>query len=465
MEGAAERGLDPADYDTGWLRGQAQAIPGGADCGVFDVGLSLNYLRFLSHAATGRVDPRRLGFDYRVERRLEALGDVLRVAIDQGAVEDVAGLADRLEPSWPQFRRLKSELERYRSLAAREGFRPLSDTRRLAPGDPYRECELLARRLEALGDLEDRGPIGERPSFSECTGALAPAIRQFQARHGITPDGILGPKTLRQLNVPLTDRARQIELAMERLRWLPRAAGALVVVNVPAYRLVAFRSPEDPRPVLQMAVIVGRAAGSRTPLFAAAMRDVVFRPFWYPPQSIVQNEILPRLLEDPSALAANDMEVVAELSEHAAPQLLDQAALDGLRTGRLRLRQRPGPGNSLGLVKFDFPNDHTVYMHGTSAPQLFGRARRDLSHGCVRVADPAGLAEFVIDDPEWPRERIEAVMEGSLTFHLPLAHPISVFVFYTTAVVRADGTLSLFDDLYGEDRVLARALARRQPRP
>jgi murein L,D-transpeptidase YcbB/YkuD len=212
-----------------------------------------------------------------------------------------------------------------------------------------------------------------------------------------------------------------------------------------------------------MAVIVGRAARTRTPLFAAEMRELIFRPYWYPPDSILSGEILPDLRRNPAYLAKNEMEIVAGFDEGARRLPATPANLDRLRSGALRLRQRPGPRNALGLLKFVFPNDYTVYMHGTPAPELFGRARRDFSHGCIRLEDPAALAGFVLDSAEWTRSRIEQAMNGARTLPVQLPRQVPVVIFYTTAIVRADGTIAFFEDVYGEDARLQRVLARGLP--
>jgi murein L,D-transpeptidase YcbB/YkuD len=261
-------------------------------------------------------------------------------------------------------------------------------------------------------------------------------------------------------------RVRQIELAMERLRWLPHLPpGRFLIVNVPAFRLVAFRSPSDERPALQMPVVAGRAARTETPLFAGELRQVVFRPPWHPPASIVRNEILPAIARDPGYLARQRMDLVtpAGTADPALPPTAENLAR--LRAGRLALRQRPGPENALGLVKFVFPNDYRVYMHGTPAQALFARERRDFSHGCIRVERPAELAEFVLSrQAGWTPGRIEAAMNGRRTLHVDVVPPVPVMVFYTTAIVRADGTVEFFDDVYGLDAALERALAGRPAR-
>jgi murein L,D-transpeptidase YcbB/YkuD len=464
LETAAASGLDPDDYDASWLRAMAERTAAGAasaeEVAVFDTGLSLAVLRMMADAHMGRIDPRRLGFNYHLDRGAHAFGALLKQALAEGRTSLVL---ERVEPAIPQYRRLKEARARFAALAGAEAWRPLAVVPRVRPGEPYRDCPALAARLASFGDLsagDGRPAPAGAPAVYE--GALVEGTRRFQARHGLEADGILGPATFRELNVSPRHRAHQIELAMERLRWLPDLPpGPFIVVNVPAFRLVAFRSSRDATPALQMAVIVGRAARTRTPLFAAEMRELIFRPYWYPPDSILIGEILPDLRRHPSYLAKNDMEIVAGFDQAARSLPATPANLNRLRSGALRLRQRPGPGNALGLLKFVFPNDYTVYMHGTPAQELFRKPRRDFSHGCIRVQDPAALAEFVLASGEWTRSRIEQAMNGARTLSVDLPRPVPVVIFYTTAIVRADRTIAFFDDVYGEDARLERALAPR----
>ena len=263
---------------------------------------------------------------------------------------------------------------------------------------------------------------------------LRHALRQY--REGPPPE--LPP------GVSLSARVRQIELALERLRWLPHLEGERFIgINIPMFRLWAWDATRaGGKASFQTDVIVGRALNTRTPVFVEEMEHVVFRPYWNVPSSIVRNEILPAMSRQPDYLRRHNMEIV---SAPGAP---------------IRIRQRPGASNALGLVKFVFPNDDGVYLHGTPAPALFARARRDLSHGCVRAQDPVGLAEWVLADrPEWTRERILAAMHGEETLRVELSRPIRVILFYLTAVVTPeDGLVHFVNDIYGHDARLDRML-------
>jgi murein L,D-transpeptidase YcbB/YkuD len=324
------------------------------------------------------------------------------------------------------------------------------------PGEPYGGASALYQLLLALGDLpaDARAP----DAAGRYDGPLVQAVTRFQIRHGLTADGVLGARTLEAMNTPLAWRVRQIELGLERLRWLPHAGeGRMVLVNVPMFRLWAWDSiPPAGRPALGSDVIVGRALSTHTPLFVEDLREVIFRPYWNIPASILRTEILPQVRRDPGYLRRNDMEIVpAGGGSVVAPTPKNIA-----RLGRgLDLRQRPGPRNSLGLVKFVFPNQEFVYMHDTPAQALFSRSRRDFSHGCVRVRDPVALAEWALASPEWTRDRIGATMLGETTVHVAVVRPTRVVLFYTTAFVWPDDdTLRFADDIYRHDRELDRAL-------
>ena len=459
---AADEGLDPHDYDAGGLARSAVALeaaplPEAEDAAAFDVALSAALLRYLRHLHLGRVDPRTIGFRVRIPDDSHDFAALLRTAV---AEDRVAKAAADLAPMLAQYRALRAALATYRSLASAgtEALPSIATTVR--PGEPYAELSALSRRLQALGDLPaDPASLSERGVYD---GAVVTAVKRFQIRHGLQPDGVLGRATQAALRVPLEWRIRQIELALERLRWLPDLGERrFIALNIPMFTLWAWDSiPPTGAPSFGMRAIVGRALNTQTPVFVEEMRHVIFRPYWNVPRSILRNEILPLLARDAGYLRRHDMEMVRGQSDdaHAEADTAENHAL--LRQGVLRLRQRPGPRNSLGLVKFVFPNDANVYMHGTPAQELFGRSRRDFSHGCVRVEDPAALATWVLkNEPAWNQERILTAMAGRTSQRVDLANPIQVILFYVTAVVMPeDGTIHFAEDIYRHDLRLDRAL-------
>jgi murein L,D-transpeptidase YcbB/YkuD len=258
--------------------------------------------------------------------------------------------------------------------------------------------------------------------------------------------------------VPPAARVRQIQLALERYRWIPEVGEQrFVFVNVPAFELHAFDAMDPPEgPALSMRVVAGRAGRTPTPVLAAALKNVAFSPYWNVPRSIVEGEMLPKLARDPGYLAAEELEIVADGSVLPdGPESIARLAAD-----EARLRQRPGPKNALGRVKFLFPNAHDVYLHDTPSQTLFRRSRRDFSHGCVRVEQPEALAAWVLrDQPEWTPERIAEALVGPDEQWVLVRSRILVLLFYTTVQVRDDGSVSFYEDLYGHDAALERALA------
>jgi murein L,D-transpeptidase YcbB/YkuD len=372
--------------------------------------------------------------------------------------DSVARLVGASAPRLTQYRNLQRLLAGYRRLAADSTLR-LRDLRRtVRPGEVYADVAALRRLLTATGDR----PEAAIPDTSTVYGPVdAEAVRRFQRRHALSPDGIIGPATRAAVDVPLGHRVRQIELALERLRWLPRLrpGQAFLVVNIPAFELFAFDSAGGTgRPALRMPVVVGKALDTRTPMLFEQMRYVEFRPYWNVPRSILTAEILPLLRRNPEYLRSQTMEIVGP-GDRALGSRVDEDILRRLDQGELRVRQRPGPSNALGLVKFIFPNAAGVYLHGTPQSELFARERRDFSHGCIRVSEPAELAAWVLRDrPEWSRVGVEAAMEGAATRRVVLIRPLPVAIFYVTAVAAPDGGARFYPDVYGLDRALDESL-------
>ena len=461
-------GLAPRDYRAAELAQQAatlDAAPGdlATSWPAFKRELDAAMRRYFHDLHFGRVDPSALGF--RVTRPAAAAPDFAALLQTAAAAGRLPQMVAELRPRLGQYAKLREALARYRVLAADGSLGPLPVSAPLKRGEAYADAAALHGLLIALGDLpSDSPPLTERePVLDDAT--LAEGVRRFQVRHGLAADGVVGRATLAALNVPLKHRVQQLELALERLRWLPDlSARPFVGINIPMFRLWAWDPAAPANAVISMGVVVGRALNTQTPVLFEEMRYLVFRPYWNVPRSIVRNDVLPALARDAGYLQRNNMEIVRGPGDDAQAVTASHESLAELRQGGLRLRQRPGPSNSLGLVKFIFPNDASVYLHDTPATQLFGRARRDFSHGCVRLEDPVALAQWVLkDQPDWTRERIQAAMAGTSPQRVDLLQPLPVILFYMTAMVVPGGqTLHFADDIYGHDSKLARALSRRR---
>jgi L,D-transpeptidase YcbB len=291
-------------------------------------------------------------------------------------------------------------------------------------------------------------------------------VKKFQGRHGLDADGVIGAGTIKALNVSLADRIRQIELSMERMRWLPTLSDRPnVFVNVALFRLWATDPATGDEP-LRMNVVVGKSLDHRTPIFVEQMEYVIFRPYWNPPRGITVKEIIPHLRRDPGYFDREQLEIVASGADDAPALSPTPDNVSRVLGGSLFIRQKPGPRNSLGLAKFIFPNSEDVYMHGTPATALFARTRRDLSHGCIRLEDPAKFAEWVLrDQPEWTRERIDKAMQGERPTRVNLKDKLTVVIFYATVHVNSEDEAFFVEDIYGHDKALDAALAQGYPYP
>ena len=465
LDGAAGDGLDPRDYRSALLNAMAAALNAASsqvatDVASFDVGVTTGITLFFRDLHAGRVDPRTIGFRMTVGRDEHDFPSLVRSAL---AAHRLAETASELAPQFALYRGLRDALVRYRSLALHPPLElPAPSSRAVRPGDAYTGLPELQRRLLVFGDWPRDQPTADESNVYD--GPFVEGVKRFQNRNGLDADGVLGSETLEALRVPLAWRVRQMELGLERLRWLPHLGrGRLLAVNIPMFRLWAWDSmiPGDV-PAFGSRVIVGRALGTETPVFVEEMHHIIFRPYWNVPPSILLNEILPALERNPDYFERQNMEIVDGAGDDARPVDVTAESVAQLRRGRLRVRQRPGPTNALGLVKFVFPNDEHVYMHGTPATALFARSRRDFSHGCIRVQDPVALAEWALaGQGGWTRERILAAMNGPAPIRVDLEQPVPVILFYTTAVIMPeDGSVHFTQDIYGHDVKLDRALTR-----
>ena len=454
---AEQHGLRPADYAAERLarrlqQSEAQALP-PETAAELDAALTRHVLDFLHELRHGRVDAAtRLKARYDSATQPAAdLATALREALARGQPADALRAA---LPPWPQYAELQRALARYRELGEHAAWRqplPALPGGKLQPGQRWAGLPQLAARLQALGDLAG-APAGEAYGAE-----LQQAVRDFQQRHALAADGVLGKATLEALAVPPARRAEQIALAMERLRLTPLpAAPRFVTVNVPEFVLRAHRHDAGALHTdLRMRVIVGKALDTRTPLFDEDMRWIEFSPYWNIPPSIARSETLPKLRANPGYLASQGMEFVGPGGTSTAVTPENLAAV---QAGSLRIRQRPGPRNALGDIKFMLPNNQNIYLHHTPSTGLFSRARRDFSHGCVRIEEPVALAQWVLhDQPEWTETRIRQSMGLPRPVIARLLEPVPVLLTYQTAVADG-GTLRFVPDLYGQDAALAEAL-------
>ncbi len=496
-----ERQLDTADVDH-FLAGHPQYRPDSADMHGFYAGRGYQYawftrdsLSFTADVMLNLLDP--LGTDEKVDawrklvtvaRGAPQLGDSLRKAVELGLTaeyfhlakkqyggyvqgdlrelgwyiprnkKNYAGLLDSLvagstdlspiEPVHPQYQGLKYWLQRYYGVdtleqAPRFGF----SGKAVAMGDSLPVLCDLRHRLFLLGDLHSDSITDVMDS------TLFKGIRNFQQRHGLKDTGVPDAAMAEALNTPLQQRIGTLLLNMERLRWVnPSPPKDHLLVNIPEYRLHVF---EQGRETWSMKVVVG-AVATHTVIFSGEVSLIAFAPYWNVPQSILRNEIVPAMRRDPGYLARQDMELLRGNTVVPAGAV-DWKTFQG--GGGYSVRQRPGPKNSLGQVKFLFPNEYSIYLHDTPAQSRFGQEKRAFSHGCIRLSEPVRLAEYLLrNDSTWDATAIAKAMQGRTERMVKVVPPMPVTIGYFTAWVDSDGRLNFRDDVYGHDARLAREL-------
>jgi murein L,D-transpeptidase YcbB/YkuD len=366
-------------------------------------------------------------------------------------------VVETIEPPFPAYRRTRAALNTYLDLTRQDdGERLPVPAKPVRPGDSYPGIPRLTKLLRLLGDLREQDQNASLEMIYE--GKLVAAVEHFQQRHGIDPNGRIDAPTVKQLNISLQQRVVQLELTLERWRWLPHQfERPPIVVDIPAFRLYAANDKYEAD--FSMKVVVGRAYRHKTPAFASNIQSVIFRPYWNVPLGIQLDELVPLVEKNPAYLTEHSYEIVDNRGNVVSDGSVNNEILEKLRSGKLAIRQKPGPDNALGLIKFEFPNPYDVYMHDTPAKSLFSRSRRDFSHGCIRVEDPVALAAWVLrEDPRWTSETIRAAMDGEETAEVKLKNPIPVLIVYGTAIAMENGEVQFYDDIYGYDAELERAL-------
>jgi murein L,D-transpeptidase YcbB/YkuD len=328
------------------------------------------------------------------------------------------------------YKKLKDQLQKYYAIAKSGGWQPVTaNAKTTKKGTSSPGVLSLKKRLQATGEL----PAGD--TSSRFNDTLVAAIKSFQLSHGYKPDGVLTTSLIKDMNVPVTQRIQQLLINMDRMRWMPKEPeGNLLMVNIPEFILHVYEGATEVR---KMAVVVGKE-GHNTMAFTGNLNQVVFSPYWNVTPDIVREEILPAMLKDPDYLTRNNMEQTGEE--------------DGLPV----IRQLPGPKNSLGKVKFLFPNDFNIYFHDTPAKSLFNQDKRAFSHGCIRLSDPVWMAQYLLrDQKSWTPEKIDAAMNSGTEQFVKLTKRVPVLITYYTAWVDERGILNFRDDIYSHDARLA----------
>jgi L,D-transpeptidase YcbB len=466
LKDAGAKGLDAEDYDASrWdnrLANLGQS-PTEQDLVIFDTALTVSAMRYIQAVHVGRVNPKVFNFQLDVDTGPDDLADFLQTHVVH--VADPVAEIQKLEPNHPGYKKLLALLPVYTAMAQKDdGGKFPVPAKTVVPGQPYAGLTRLGWFLQNIGDIPAGIELPQNPALYD--GVLVDGVKHYQARHGEDVTGRLDARTIQELNTPPADRIRQIKLTLERWRWLPHSfPQPPVIVNLPDFRLRAMNS--DGTVAFYKNVIVGKAYGHKSPVFEKEIEYVIFRPYWEVPPSIQRAEIVPHIEKDPGYLAKHNFQVITPTGEVVTEGAVSPETLAGLKSFHLMVRQKPGPTNSLGLVKIIFPNPDNVYLHGTDVPELFSQSVRDFSHGCVRVQNPADLVAWVLrNNPGWNLDRVTSTMNGNQdNVQVNLAIKIPVLIVYGTAAVNEENQVRFFDDIYGYDAELAKVLAKGYPYP
>ncbi len=452
LERAETQALDSADYGISRLWALWAQRDNPDTLAQFDLLATAVALQYMSDLTSGRVTPALVDTMWTTAPRHIALLDELATALDS---DRVGAILDHLAPPQEGAVRLRTALAQYRSIAARGGWPELPAGPPLRVGAVDPRVPLVRRRLEITGDLA----LGGAGLGFDST--LAAAVRRVQARHGLAPDGVVGPATLEALNVPVLERIRQIELNLERWRWLPGdLGGRYLMINSAGF---TFELVDSGRVSFSGRIVAGRVDWP-TPILSTRLTEVTFSPRWNIPRSIAIQEVLPIVRRDPDYLLRDGIHVMSDTTEQAVELDLGTISWDTVPDSSfaLRLWQEPGPRNPLGRIRFTIPNRFGVALHDTREPQLFGALARAFSHGCVRVADAERLAIYILRDvPGWTPDWIRAAAMLPAEWRVAAPDSIPTYLDYWTAWVGSDGAVEFRADLYGWDAELADVLSRR----
>lgn len=440
---ADKEGLRPSDYHIPFM------TSGQLTANQLDLLLTDAALRYAHDQLTGRFAPRQMDPEWFIAPPVAPdIPGALQAALDS---HQLAQWLNSLPPPHPAYAQLRTALAHYRQLAAQGPWPMIEDGPKLKPGEHDARVPALRKRLESSGELAHTETV-DATLYDE---ALADAVRHFQSTQGLEQDGIMGKTTRVALNVSAQQRVHQLQVNMERWRWVPRQLEARHIrVNMAGFDL---QVEENDSPVLSMHVIIGQQKLS-TPAFSSHLTHIVFNPYWTVPQSIAGKDILPKLKQDPSYLSAENIQVFDSWGANAQP--IDPNGIDWSQYTEkhfpYRLRQLPGPHNSLGQVKFLLPNAYDIYLHDTPSRRLFNKNVRALSHGCIRLQKPNALAEYLLrDTANWNSDTIAAAIAKQVTRTVTLPQPTAIYMLYFTAWVDAEGVVQFRDDIYTRDVKMA----------
>lgn len=416
-----------------------------------DIYLTAAFLDITSHLISGRINPRFVHDSWSMKREMVDTSFILLDTIN--SQKNISEVLQGFIPKNKSYQGLKNYLHKYRELEQTNGWEKLGDTPKLERGMTHEKVVVLRNILYKMGDYSGKNLVS--PYFD---GDLENAVKKFQIRHGLDPDGKVGPQTNKALNVSVRDRIKQIELNMESWRWLPKDFGKrYLIINIANFELVVY---EDDKKIMSMKTIVGRPY-RMTPVFSSEINQIVLNPPWYVPRTIAVNDFLPDLRRNVDVISQKRLRVYVRGKNgpiEVDPYKIDWAHIDK-RNFNYYFVQPPGDFNSLGKIKFNLPNEYDVYLHGTPQKNLFQKNKRDFSSGCVRLEHPLELALYLLkDNSNWDREKIEKILERNQTTFINLQNPLTVYFIYQTAWVDENNDIHFRDDIYQREALLEKLL-------
>ena len=453
LEDAGSHGLVPNDYYLDWIN-EYRDSKNTADLVRLDVLLSIGMMRYVADQREGRIKPREIDpvlFESASDEEIDwvALRDAAFGATDMKA------FLEQQAPSFIQYRELQKKMKEYRVLADKGGWPSIPEGETLKPGMDDSRIKLVKERLAITGDLDS---VNMDSSLFD--PELEEAVKRFQKRHNLNTDGAIGKQTLAAMNVTVESRINQINVNMERYRWLRRdITGPRVAVNIASFEAFAG---ENGKFEISMPVVVGKLH-HETPVFSDTIKYIVFNPYWTLTPSIARNETLPKLKKDPLYLQKHNMKIFngwKSDSKELDATKIDWSKVSKKQMNQYKVRQEPGPENALGTLKIVFPNKHSVYLHDTPSHGLFKREKRAFSHGCIRMDRPAEMAAWVLGGKKkgWSIERVNEIVKKRERKVVVLEKPMPVHILYRTAYVNTeDNAVHFFEDVYGRDKILAKA--------
>jgi murein L,D-transpeptidase YcbB/YkuD len=444
---SADHGLVPADYNIEQLHRvlkQRQSSPSAEIEAEADVLLMESLLRYGYHRRYGKIKASTLDPDINFKReKFHHQG--IPVNIEQVlSSESLSDFIEMVAPTGPVYQHLQTSLRKYRGLANNGGWPAVPEGPTLRLGDSDPRVAIIRKRLAVTGRIEDQHDLNS-PIFDQ---ALKDAVRAFQERHLLGQDGIVGKQTIATLNVPVEQRIDQLRLSLERLRWVRQeATDTMVVVNIAGFRALYYKDGEL---TWETPVMVGKNY-RQTPVFTGDIAYLEFNPTWTIPPGILRNDTLPAIKKNPNYLESKKIQVIDNKGKIVDPSTVDWNKYT--RSAPYTFRQVPGPHNSLGTVKFIFPNKHFVFLHDTPHPELFSQSERNFSSGCIRVKDPLTLAELILDDPvKYTKSKLKDIVDSQKTQRINPSTRVPVIIIYLTASVNSDGKTRFFRDIYKRDQ-------------